>query len=385
MDIEHLLKEYEHHREALLFGRYINSDHIRGLLEKHSTHIDLSIIGCSVLNEDIHFIKVGSGPKKILMWSQMHGNESTTTKAIFDLLNVLTQSKNDFVRRLLDSCTLGIIPMLNPDGSRLYTRLNANQVDLNRDAQDLTQPESRVLRNCFEDFQPDFCFNLHGQRTIFSAGERNKPAAVSFLAPAQNNGRSVTKTRKIAMDVIVKMNNNLQSQIPGQVGIYDDAFNINCVGDTFQASNVPTILFEAGHYHEDYNREKVRELIFQSLWVGVVEIVFGNPQGLKEKTYFEIPRNEKLFFDIIIRNAKLKTGEGHQVSDIAIQYDEKLEEDRIVFIPKIDKISDLSDFFGHREIDANEQLVFVEDHTELSEGISIDFVWINNKKQSLSV
>ena len=47
---------------------------------------------------------------------------------------------------ILKACTLYIIPILNPDGAKAYTRLNANEVDLNRDAQDLSQPESKVLR-----------------------------------------------------------------------------------------------------------------------------------------------------------------------------------------------------------------------------------------------
>jgi hypothetical protein len=39
--------------------------------------------------------------------------------------------------------------------------------------------------------------------------------------------------------------------IPGQVSRFDDGFNINCIGDKFQ-SHVPTILFEAGHFQDDY-------------------------------------------------------------------------------------------------------------------------------------
>lgn len=385
MTIDYLKNVYKQNQEVLLFGRYINFDHIKSLIEKHNTYYDVSVLGKSVLNEDIHFLKVGSGTKKVLMWSQMHGNESTTTKAVFDLLNILSRSNDDNVRRLLSECTIGIIPMLNPDGSRVYSRLNANQVDLNRDAQSLSQPESRILRKCFEDFKPDFCFNLHGQRTIFSAGATDKPATISFLSPAQDEARSVSKTRQKAMGLIVKMNQNLQSQIPGQVGIYDDSFNINCVGDTFQALNVPTVLFEAGHYHDDYNREMVRELIFQSLWVGVTEIAFGDVDKVDKSGYFEIPQNDKLFYDIIIRNAKLKRKDSHQILDVAVQYEEVFKQDRVVFIPKIVKISDLSGFFGHREIDAREQLVFVKDVLELSEGIAIDFVLINNKKYPLFV
>lgn len=377
--------DYQHYHELSLSGRYINGDHIKNLLEKHGEYFELTVLGKSVLNEDIHFIKIGSGDKRILMWSQMHGNESTTTKALFDLLNVLADSKNEVVKNLLNACTIGIIPILSPDGARSYTRLNSNGVDLNRDAQNLTQPESQVLRACFESFKPDFCFNLHGQRTIFSAGHANKSAIVSFLSPAQDESCAITETRKKAMDVIVQMNKNLQKQIPDQVGVYDDAFNINCVGDTFQVLNVPTVLFEAGHYPGDYNRDNVRGLIFQSLWIGVVEIAFNDIKGLNEAAYLKIPQNEKLFYDIIIRNAKLKRRNAYDVLDIAVQYEERLDQNRIVFIPKIEKIANLNGFFGHKEINANEQLVLADVNVELKEGLAIDFVLIDSEKYSLIV
>lgn len=381
----HLNIDYTNYQESTLFGRYINADHIKMLLEKHRKYFDVTVLGESVLKEDIHFIKIGCGEKKILMWSQMHGNESTTTKSLFDLLNLLADSKSETVKKLLKACTIGIIPMLSPDGSRAYTRLNANGVDLNRDAQELTQPESKVLRACFDSFKPDFCFNLHGQRTIFSAGLTHHPATVSFLSPAQDDACLITETRKKAMGVIVKMNDQLQKQIPNQVGVYDDAFNVNCVGDAFQVLNAPTVLFEAGHYRNDYEREKVRGLIFQSLWVGLNAIAFNDLLGSEELEYLKIPQNEKLFYDIIIRNAKLKRGSVYQILDIAVQYEERLEHDKIIFIPKIEKISDLSAFFGHREINADEELVFADVNEELNEGFAIDFVLINNEKYSLFI
>src|SRR5690606_33137806 len=205
--------------------RYINPEHIQPLLEKHQPYFNIETIGYSVLDEPISVIQMGSGPTKILMWSQMHGNESTTTKAVFDLCNVFADANNEIIDTILEKCTIAIIPMLNPDGAKAYTRVNANNVDLNRDAQDLSQPESVVLLDFFNKFQPDFCFNLHGQRTIFSAGTTNKSATVSFLAPAQDENCTITDTRKKAMEIIAIMNENLQQMIPNQVGIYDDAFN----------------------------------------------------------------------------------------------------------------------------------------------------------------
>lgn len=371
--------------ERSLFGRYITSDHIRNLIENHSKTFRIEVIGASVLKEDIHFIKIGTGTQRILMWSQMHGNESTTTKAVFDLLNALSDAENNVVEDILRRCTIGIIPMVSPDGARAYTRLNANQIDLNRDAQHLSQPESRVLRTCFESFKPHYCFNLHGQRTIFSAGMVRKSAIVSFLAPAQDSERSMTPTRQKAMDLIVGMNQYLQEEIPDQVGIYDDAFNINCVGDTFQALGIPTILFEAGHYPHDYKREKVRELIFYSLWIGLYDIAFHKIEGAQEEAYFKIPKNNKLFYDIIIRNARLRNEKDGVIKDIAVQYSEKLIQDQVSFVPEIVKISDLTQFFGHKEIDARDKIVSLGNNRELKEGIEIDFVYINNEMFSLLI
>ena len=61
----------------------------------------------------------------------------------------------------------------------------------------------------------------------------------------------------------------LQVEIPNGIGRYDDGFNLNCVGDTFQNFGVPTLLYEAGHYANDYEREEVRRLMFIALLKGL--------------------------------------------------------------------------------------------------------------------
>lgn len=376
MHIEQLKLLYNSHKESSLFGRYICVDSIIGLLENSTIKPFVSVIGSSVNDENIYSVTIGSGSKKILMWSQMHGNESTTTKAVFDMLNVLL-ALEPISKSILETCTLKIIPILNPDGAKAYTRLNANNVDLNRDAQDLSQPESKVLRHVFYSFKPDYCFNLHGQRTIFSVGNTNNPATVSFLAPAQDDNCTITGTRKIAMEIISVMNSQLQQQTPNQIGIYDDAFNINCVGDTFQSFNVPTVLFEAGHFPNDYNREIVREFIFQSLFVAIQYISENVIIGDKYEGYFKIPENQKLFYDIIIRNT------AHE--DIGIQFKEKLINNSIDFIPKVEKISDLSSFYAHKVIDARGYEVLTIDGKLVIEGNENDFVSINNEKYSLKL
>ncbi|PNQ73013.1 peptidase M14 [Hanstruepera neustonica] len=369
------------HQEKSLSHRYICSDHINPLINKLSKKFTIGIIGESVNGEDIFSIQYGFGKNKILFWSQMHGNESTTTKALFDLLNTL-QADNEISKSIESTCQITIIPILNPDGARSYTRVNANAVDLNRDAQDLSQPESITLRRLYDSFKPDYCFNLHGQRTIFGVGKTNKPATVSFLSPAVDENRTVTSNRLRAMELITVLNDNLQVQIPGQVGIYDDSFNANCVGDTFQSLGTPTILFEAGHYADDYARDKTREFIYQSLLLSLDFIGRQQTVDNGEEKYFAIPENEKSFFDIIIRNVK---SVDDTVQDIGIQFQETLIDKTINFIPKIENLGNLSNFYAHREVNANSGVVLTHKGEPIYKGFENDFVLINNELFSLKL
>ena len=279
-------------------------------------------IGKSVLGKPIYKLQFGTGKIKILMWSQMHGNESTTTKALFDFINFL-HSKSDLSKKLLGDFTFCLLPMLNPDGAKLYTRENANEIDLNRDAQNLSQPESVVLRKTFDAFQPTYCYNLHDQRTIYGVDQTSNPATVSFLAPAYNENRDVNNVRILAMSVIVAMNKTLQQFIPNQVGRFDDSFNLNCVGDTFQYLNSPTILFEAGHFQNDYEREKTRKYIFIAL-VSSIQYYYENDIVLnKTEDYLKIPQNKVVFYDFVYKNVKINY-DSNKIINFAIQFKEVL-------------------------------------------------------------
>ncbi len=359
MNIDTLQNLFTNYKESSLFGRCIHLEHITPLLNTLSVFIEVEQIGVSEDNAPIHLIKIGNGSKKLLFWSQMHGNESTTTKAIFDLLNFLIDTSNETAKNILGECTLYIVPILSPDGAKAYTRLNYNKIDLNRDAQNKTQRESVVLNNLIQQVQPDFAFNLHGQRTIFSAGQTNKPATLSFLSPAGDKECSITPSRKVAMEIISKMNTELQKCIPNQVGRYDDGFNIHCIGDTLTHMGIPTILFEAGHYPNDYDREITREYIFYALLISIRYISENNITGDAYEDYFLIPENGKCFYDIIIRDVIL---DGKNV-DIAVQYTEELNENNVKFLPKIVKIEDLRKFYGHREIIGKKRSIRNENDT----------------------
>lgn len=338
---------YNQYREASVYGRYVALEHIEQFLFQYNA----TIIGTSVLGKPIYKLQFGTGKIRILMWSQMHGNESTTTKSVLDFINFL-HSKSEISTNLLNTFTFCLLPMLNPDGAKLYTRENANGIDLNRDANDLSQPESVILRKTFDSFQPNFCFNLHDQRSIYGVGNLGTPATVSFLAPAYNENRDVNKARANAMGVIVAMNAALQKFIPNQVGRFDDTFNLNCVGDTFQSLNVPTVLFEAGHFANDYDREITRKYIFVALLSGISHI-YENDIVLNEiDNYLNIPQNNIVFYDFVYKNVKINYDSKEKIINLAAQYDEVLIADQIIFEAHIVQIDNLENYSGHVIVDA---------------------------------
>jgi hypothetical protein len=338
---------YNEFKEPTLFGRYITLTHIEPLLLK----LPVAVIGKSVLQKPIYKYQMGTGAIRILMWSQMHGNESTTTKALFDFIKVLN-ADCDIGKKIRSKFTFCMLPMVNPDGAEVYTRENANGIDLNRDAQNLSQPESKLLRHVFEEFKPHYCYNLHDQRTIFGAGQTRNPATVSFLAPAYNENRDINAIRIKAMNVIVAMNDTLQQFIPNQVGRFDDSFNINCVGDTFQQLNVPTILFEAGHFSNDYEREETRKYIFIALLSSLQYFYENDIVSNKIEDYLKIPQNKVCFYDFVYKNVKINYDGIEKIINFAAQFKEVLNKNKVALEAHVSQVDALENYFGHIEIDA---------------------------------
>ncbi|PVX47794.1 zinc carboxypeptidase [Flavobacterium sp. 103] len=348
MNLEQLFNQ---NKEYTIHGRYITLENIEPILNRESLKKDVEIIGKSVLGKPIYSYQKGTGKLKIYLWSQMHGNESTTTKALFDFINLLN-SGSDLANQLLETFTFYCIPMLNPDGAQLYTRANANDIDLNRDSQNLTQPESKVLRTIFEDIKPDYCFNLHDQRTIFGVADSGKPATVSFLAPSYNEEREVNESRLKAINLIAGINEVLQNYIPGQIGRFDDSFNINCIGDTFQYLGVPTLLFEAGHFTGDYEREVTRKFIFIALLSSFIILSENDIVSNINDKYLNIPQNKVVFFDFMYKNVKINYDGIEIITNFVAQYKEELINNELNFNAYIVEVGDLESYYGHYEYDA---------------------------------
>ena len=347
-DIAKLCEWHDLHHEKRLKERYLTLRQMQPFLKDLEDIFSVDKIGESFEGRDIFKIVFGTGTTNVLLWTQMHGNESTGTRAFFDLIKFLSEPGDHkwLVDHILREVTVHCIPMLNPDGAAAYTRVNAQGIDLNRDVIDLKAPESTLLQQQLAKVDPQYCFNLHDQRTIFSVASDHQTATMSFLSPSVDQKRTLTEGRKETMRVIASIKEVLQQVIPGRVGRYTDEFYPTATGDNFQQMGHNTILIESGHSKGDYTRVTSRRATFLALLEGLRYIADKENQMNHEK-YFEIPGNEKKYLDIIVKNSVV---EGEK-KDIGILFIEKLQNGKVVFDPSIDKIADLSGFNADKIVD----------------------------------
>lgn len=355
-DIYH---SYEKYKEPFFTIKRFKHKDVEQLLEKHKTNTGLTVseAGKSFENKTIYQVKYGNGPIKILLWSQMHGNEATATMALFDIFNFLGKSGDEFDnfrKDLASKATLYFIPMLNPDGADRWQRRTAQEIDMNRDALRLVCPESRILKNLQQSFKPDFGYNLHDQDHRISAGNSERPATISFLASAYDHERSINEVRKKSIQIISLMNKDIQAFIPGQVARYPDDHEPRAFGDNIQKWGTSLILIESGGYKKDPEKMYIRKINFVAMLSSFHHIINKNYKNEKLTDYDKIPENKNFIHDLILRNVNIQIDNDAYKADIAVSRNDVFLSDSLGYGFKsvISDIGDLSTFFGYEEIDA---------------------------------
>ncbi|MDT8347497.1 MAG: M14 family zinc carboxypeptidase [Flavobacteriaceae bacterium] len=311
--------------------RWINPDTV--LAYFNQIGIECIAQKSSVEGRAINLYRFGNGSKKVMIWSQMHGNESTTTRALVDVMETLIKNRPD--KSMFNELQLYIIPVLNPDGAVRWTRNNANEIDLNRDALALSQPESTALFNWIADLKPQYCFNLHDQRTFYNLKNTTTEALLSFLAPATEASRQVNELRLKSMEIINHIVKN--SSYSDYIGRYYDDFNPQCFGDRLGMLGYPTLLFEAGQLGLDYARTTTRKAMAEAILEGLTFIAENDFPVDKSQTinrYQSISEMDKAKCDVLIKLVR----KGETLSELEIDYQEQLKDDHISFIPVVKNI-----------------------------------------------
>ena len=352
--IASVLNNYPAYREHKLKDRFFKHADIETLIQ-NKNGFSVNEAGKSVEGRSIYLLGKGTGPAKIFLWSQMHGDEATGTMALFDLFNFLEadDSHNEIRERLLKQCTLYFSPMINPDGAERFTRRNAQFLDINRDYVHQQTPEGKILRRLQEQIKPHFGFNLHDQSIRWSAGKSGSSAAISFLAPACDEELSINATRERAMRVIAGMMTDIHPYIPGHIGRFEEEHESRAFGDNFQKSGTSTILIEAGGYAGDREKQFLRQIYFASILSGLVRIAERNYEDEPIETYLAIPENKKRHYSLIIRNCSMQKSGHIYIADIGLVADEIVNNGVNPFYRYlVEDVGDLSGFYCYREVDA---------------------------------
>lgn len=357
-----LYNTYEQYREnGIQHKRFKRSD-IEPLIEKvkRNKFFNVKTLGHSAEGREIDLITAGKGKTKVLLWSQMHGDESTATMALFDIFNFLSASDSldPFRKELLSRLTLCFIPMLNPDGAERFQRRNALDIDINRDAVRLQSPESVILKGVRDSLKADFGFNLHDQSTRHSAGKSFKVASLSFLAPPVDYERSVNPVRERAMKVIVNMHDRLSAFIPGHMAKYPDDFEPRAFGDNMQRWGTSTILIESGGWHTDYEKQFLRKMNYIGILSSIFSIATGSYDGLSIEDYYKIPDNADFIFDLLLRNLTLNVKDSTFKADLGVNRFEAAAGNKPYFHGLIEDVGDLSTFFGFEDYDCSSMEAF---------------------------
>ncbi|RKE52957.1 M14 family zinc carboxypeptidase [Sphingobacterium detergens] len=353
---EDFIKAFSLYEEKALQHRRFKHADILPLLQgkEVSKQFTVEEIGRSVEDRSIFRLKYGQGPIKVLLWSQMHGDEPTATMALFDLFNFFNgevDGFDTFRKEIAEKLTLYFIPMLNPDGAERYQRRTAMDVDMNRDARAVATVEGALLKAQAMLLKPDFAFNLHNQNNYYNIPGTTTPVTISLLAPAYDYARSVNAVRADAMRVIVGINKILQEFIPNAVAKYDDEHTPRGFGDNFQKWGASTILIESGAYAGDPEKLKVRKYNFIALLQAFQEIASGSYSEHDIADYNAIPFNDEQLHDVLIRNLSIEKNGKKMLVDVGIRQNEKTVIDDYYVEGVIEDIGDLQDFYGYTDLD----------------------------------
>ena len=92
------------------------------ILKQSYPFIQTGFIGKSIMGKDIPFVRIGRGQKEVFYSASYHANEWITSlvllEFLYDYCNAIQTNStiwNFNARRLFDSVSIYIVPLVNPD------------------------------------------------------------------------------------------------------------------------------------------------------------------------------------------------------------------------------------------------------------------------------
>ncbi|WP_241046552.1 M14 family zinc carboxypeptidase [Pseudoxanthomonas sp. LH2527] len=307
-------------------------------------------IGRSVEDRPLRHVRWGNGKTSVLLWSQMHGDESTASMALADLFRFLGEHPDDpRVKALQANTTLHVFPIVNPDGAARFQRRNAQGIDLNRDARMLATPEARTLKSLFDQVKPMYGFNLHDQRVGYRAGDSDRGTAIALLSPPYNHAADVNDVRTRAIEVAGVIRIALEPYLAGHIARWDETFDPRAFGDLTTQWGASTVLIEAGGIEGDVQKQRLRKLYFLGLVAALDSIATGSHAGVPHALYRDLPENGDVWPDLVLRGGTLAVpGRPPMRADLLVNFRNPLTETD----GAIADVGDLGTKKARRSIDA---------------------------------
>ena len=279
---------------------------LRALVARYPGRLSLEQAGLSVEGRPIHLLTLGRGERRVLLWSQMHGDEPSATPALLDVVDTLLAGGTPGLEAVLERFTLAVVPMLNPDGAARYARRNAQGIDINRDALVLATPEGRLLKALRERFSPELGFNLHDQDRRTTVGDSGVLSTISLLAVSGDAAGTLTPGRARARRVCAAVARALAPFVPGGIARYDEDWNPRAFGDNLTAWGTPVVLIESGGLapgRPPGDRVRLNYVALLSVLAGLAQDDLASEDPAR---YEGLARNQdRLWVDVLLAGARV--------------------------------------------------------------------------------
>jgi len=269
-------------------------------IDAQSDLVSIEKTGASVKGREINallFSTSGFGRDaakiRVLIFAQQHGNEQSGKEGALLLARELIKPEN---RYLFDRIDFALIPQVNPDGSEVNKRRNANDADLNRNHLILTEPETMALHNFFDRYRFEVTMDVHeyspyGDDWVKAGFRKNSEVTLgtttNLNVPEKIRMFSQNEALPFLFNFLGTRHFSCFSYCPGDPPgngyIRHSTFDINDGRQSFGIQNTLSFIQEGMNGKDDYTDNlKKRAQGQMTGMLGLLEFVFLNKKEISK-------------------------------------------------------------------------------------------------------